>query len=74
MKNVQIVCSMNPATTWDGTPDHTTRFTAIAGIAYMAYVPHGEMQTVYAEMFAGFTAASQYASPSQRGLLAQTVA
>jgi dynein heavy chain 2 len=72
LKNVQIVCSMNPATTVGRHPI-TTRFTAIAGIAYMAYVPHGEMQTVYAEMFAGFTAASQYASPSQRGLLAQTV-
>ena len=45
----------------------TTRFTAIAGIAYMPYAPRDEMAAVYAAMFEGFTEGTQYSSPSQRG-------
>ena len=72
LKNVQVVCSMNPATTVGRHPI-TTRFTAIAGIAYMPYTPREEMQAVYAEMFRGFTEGTQYTSQPQRLLLAQTV-
>ena len=63
---------MNPATTVGRHPI-TTRFTAIAGIAYMPYAPRDEMAAVYAAMFEGFTEGTQYSSPSQRGLLAETV-
>ena len=72
LMNVQVVCSMNPATTVGRHPI-TTRFTAIAGIAYMPYAPRDEMAAVYAAMFEGFTEGTQYSSPSQRGLLAETV-
>ena len=72
LMNVQVVCSMNPATTVGRHPI-TTRFTAIAGIAYMPYAPRDEMAAVYAAMFEGFTEGTHYSSPSQRGLLAETV-
>jgi dynein heavy chain 2 len=48
--NIQIVCSMNPTTTVGRHPI-TTRFTAIARLAYMPYVPREEMSEVYAVMF-----------------------
>ena len=72
LMNIQIVCSMNPATTVGRHPI-TTRFTAIAGIAYMSYTPREEMLDVYSTMFEGFTDGTQYANPSQRKLLAETV-
>ena len=65
LMNIQIVCSMNPATTVGRHPI-TTRFTAIAGIAYMSYTPREEMLDVYSTMFEGFTDGTQYANPSQR--------
>ena len=70
--NIQIVCSMNPATTV-GRHAITTRFTAIAGIAYMPYMSRDEMTEVYSTMFAEFTQGTNYESQSQRRLLAETV-
>ena len=70
--NIQIVCSMNPATTV-GRHAITTRFTAIAGIAYMPYMSRDEMTEVYSTMFAEFTQGTNYESQSQRRLLADTV-
>jgi dynein heavy chain 2 len=72
LSNIQIVCSMNPATTVGRHPI-TTRFTAIAGIAYMPYVSREEMSEVYAAMFGEFVARTNYASDAQRRQLADTV-
>ena len=72
LMSVQVVCSMSPATTVGRHPI-TIRFTAIAGIAYMPYAPRDEMAAVYAAMFEEFTEGTRYSSPSQRGLLAETV-
>ena len=72
LMNIQIVCSMNPATTVGRHPI-TTRFTAIAGVAYMPYIPRDEMREVYSSMFEGFTENTQYNTPSQRRQLSEAV-
>lgn len=72
LMNIQIVCSMNPATTV-GRHAITSRFTAIAGIAYMPYVSRDEMSEVYATMFGEFVTGTNYEGESQRRQLADTV-
>ena len=72
LMNIQFVCSMNPATTVGRHPI-TSRFTAIAGIAYMPYIPREQMSEVYERMFGEFVANTKYAKDALRRQLADTV-
>ena len=54
VERVQIVCSMNPATTVGRHP-LSTRFTAITRVAYMGYPEQAELKVVYSTFLTAFS-------------------